>query len=63
MKNLTFVSTVFALFAVSATVLATPPGETVNPNGFPSGAHFNLNLNAKGPEFNCPAPIVWIITI
>jgi hypothetical protein len=56
MKNLTFVSTVFALFAVSATVLATPPGETVNPNGFPSGAHFNLNLNAKRPEFNCPAP-------
>jgi hypothetical protein len=36
--------------------LATRPGETVNPNGFPSGEHWNLNLNAKGPEFTCPAP-------
>ncbi len=44
------------LFVSPATVLATPPGADVNPNGFPSGEHFNLNLNAKGPEFTCPAP-------
>ncbi len=34
--------------------LATKPGEDVNSNGFPSGAHFNLNLIAKKAEFTCP---------
>lgn len=34
--------------------LATKPGETVNPNGFPSGAHYNLNLISKMMNFQCP---------
>lgn len=37
-----------------APAYATKPGETVNPNGFPSGAHFNLNIIAKGNSFSCP---------
>lgn len=35
-------------------VYATKPGELVNPNGFPSGEHFNLNIIAKGYDFSCP---------
>jgi hypothetical protein len=34
--------------------LATKPGETVNPNGFPSGPHYNLNIHGKKAEFTCP---------
>jgi hypothetical protein len=33
---------------------ATKPGEYVNPNGFPSGQHYNLNIHGKKAEFNCP---------
>ena len=33
---------------------ATKPGEGVNPNGFPSGPHYNLNIHGKKAEFNCP---------
>lgn len=51
-----FCTTIVLLLAASTTALATPPGQDVNPNGFPSGEHWNLNLNAKGPEFTCPAP-------
>ncbi len=27
----------------------------VNPNGFPSGPHYNLNIHGKKADFNCPA--------
>ena len=33
---------------------ATKPGETVNPNGFPSGDHYNLNIHGKSANFTCP---------
>jgi len=32
----------------------TQPGKSVNPNGFPSGDHFNLNIIAKSSDFTCP---------
>jgi hypothetical protein len=34
---------VVAAFAAAPTY-ATQPGQTVNPNGFPSGEHNNLNI-------------------
>ncbi len=37
-------------------VYAVKPGQSVNPNGFPSGEHFNLNIIAKNPDFSCPSP-------
>lgn len=33
---------------------ATKPGEMVNPNGFPSGEHYNLNIHGKSSSFTCP---------
>ena len=33
---------------------AVKPGEDVNPNGFPSGPHYNLNIHGKKDGFNCP---------
>lgn len=33
---------------------AVKPGESVNPNGFPSGTHYNLNIHGKNDGFNCP---------
>jgi hypothetical protein len=33
---------------------ATKPGEEVNPNGFPSGEHHNLNIIGKKADFTCP---------
>jgi hypothetical protein len=32
---------------------ATKPGTTVNPNGFPSGEHYNLNILGKKDGFEC----------
>lgn len=43
------------LFLTSGPVSAVKPGNSVNPNGFPSGAHYNLNLIGKKAGFNCPA--------
>ena len=45
---------VVLLFAGSS--LAVQPGSDVNPNGFPSGPHFNLNIIGKKAGFTCPAP-------
>ena len=39
----------------TSSVYATKPGQTVNPNGFPSGEHFNLNIVAKNYDFSCPS--------
>ena len=44
---------VIAAFAV-APVSATEPGQSVNPNGFPSGEHYNLNIIGKNADFTCP---------
>jgi hypothetical protein len=31
---------------------ATQPGQDINPNGFPSGPHFNLNVHGKNSNFS-----------
>jgi hypothetical protein len=33
---------------------AVKPGNDVNPNGFPSGPHYNLNIISKKDNFQCP---------
>jgi hypothetical protein len=38
----------------AGTAIATKPGEEVNPNGFPSGEHYNLNIHGKKAQFICP---------
>lgn len=38
----------------TGTAMATSPGEEVNPNGFPSGPHYNLNIHGKKADFTCP---------
>jgi hypothetical protein len=47
---------VTCLFAFPA--LAVKPGYDVNPNGFPSGEHYNLNIHGKKLSFQCPEPKV-----
>jgi hypothetical protein len=45
----------FILLALVVTpASATKPGEDVNPNGFPSGEHYNLNIIGKKDGFTCP---------
>jgi hypothetical protein len=40
---------------VAGSAFAVKPGETVNPNGFPEGFHFNLNIHGKNIyTFTCP---------
>jgi len=39
-------------FATNA--FSVKPGEEVNPNGFPCGEHYNLNLISKKEGFSCP---------
>jgi hypothetical protein len=57
MKKLIKVSVVAcAAIAFSAgSAFATKPGNEVNPNGFPSGDHFNLNIHGKKDGFTPPA--------
>ncbi len=40
----------------TGSAFAVKPGETVNPNGFPEGTHFNMNIHGKNLGFNCPDP-------
>jgi hypothetical protein len=55
MKKLIAASFLVIMVAFSTgQVLATKPGEDVNPNGFPSGEHFNLNIIGKKDSFACP---------
>ena len=42
--------------ALAGPAWAVKPGQAVNPNGFPSGEHFNLNIHGKKLDFNCPEP-------
>ena len=43
------------LIFMTGSSIATKPGEDVNPNGFPSGFHYNLNIIGKKDTFTCPA--------
>lgn len=48
----------FFSFVLTAVFMCGPgeavkPGQDVNPNGFPSGLHYNLNIIAKKDGFNC----------
>ena len=43
---------------MSSSAFATKPGQDVNPNGFPSGEHYNLNIIGKKDGFTCPEPEV-----
>jgi hypothetical protein len=43
------------LIFITGSSFATKPGEDVNPNGFPSGFHYNLNILGKKDTFTCPA--------
>ena len=54
MKRILEVSAIIVLvLLVSASIsIAEKPG--VNPNGFPSGDHYNLNIIGKKDNFNCP---------
>jgi len=56
MKRMITASLVMAVLMVCWTVgaMATAPGATVNPNGFPSGPHYNLNIHGKKTGFSCP---------
>ena len=56
MKKLIVASFLITIMAALLTgqVFATKPGEDVNPNGFPSGPHFNLNIIGKKDSFTCP---------
>jgi hypothetical protein len=54
MLTVLFASSLF--FATTA--FSVKPGEEVNPNGFPSGEHYNLILNAKKSDYNC-TPVVY----
>ena len=55
MKKLVVACFVIVMVAsLTGQAIATKPGNDVNPNGFPSGKHFNLNIIAKKPGFTCP---------
>ena len=62
MKKLLTFTMLFVLCATflffSTPVFAVKPGEQVNPNGFPSGEHYNLILNAKKSDYNCTAEVL-----
>jgi hypothetical protein len=51
---LSIIFSVALMFAFAGTAYSTKPGQTVNPNGFPSGEHFNLNIHGKKDGFTCP---------
>jgi hypothetical protein len=51
MKKLIVVLVLVCLSVGSSIVLAAE----INPNNFPSGAHYNLNIHGKKADFNCPA--------
>jgi hypothetical protein len=53
-SRISFLAITMLIF-VAGSSLATAPGEDVNPNGFPSGFHYNLNIIGKGDAFTCPA--------
>jgi hypothetical protein len=62
MKKLIMSSLLFCsmMFFVAGSAFAVKPGADgdppVNPNGFPAGVHFNLNIHGKKIDFSCPDP-------
>jgi len=50
---ISFLAMVAVCFAVSP-VSAVKPGKDVNPNGFPAGTHWNMNMIGKKANFTCP---------
>jgi hypothetical protein len=50
--KISVVTIALVAFIVSS-AMATKPGNKVNPNGFPSGFHYNLNIHAKNESFVC----------
>jgi hypothetical protein len=52
--KISFLVTIMLIF-IAGSSFATKPGEDVNPNGFPSGFHYNLNIIGKKDTFTCPA--------
>lgn len=54
-KILVFGLMAIFIFLIPFTAMAVKPGQSTNPNGFPSGPHFNLNFIGKDASFACPA--------
>lgn len=50
------------LIFLTGSSFATAPGADVNPNGFPSGPHYNLNIIGKKDTFTCPAYLCDYVT-
>lgn len=42
-----------AILLMGGSATAVKPGEEVNPNGYPSGEHYNLNIIGKKDGFKC----------
>jgi hypothetical protein len=49
------------LVFIAGSAFATKPGNDENPNGFPSGFHYNLNIIGKKDTFTCPADLCDVI--
>jgi hypothetical protein len=57
-KFLTGVSVLGLSVFLAGNAFATKPGEAINPNGYPSGEHFNLNIKTHDRNnFTCPDPV------
>lgn len=55
MKSLAKMSLLIGgVILLSGTAMAAKPGEELNPNGFPGGPHYNLNIHGKKAGFTCP---------
>jgi len=50
--KLSFLTLIILVFTLSS-AMATRPEEKVNPNGFPPGFHYTLNIHAKNENFIC----------
>jgi len=59
-KSAMIVAMLMAGIFIAGQALAVKPGNATNPNGFPSGAHFNLNLIGKKDLFDCPAEVDYL---
>ena len=55
MKRLIYLNLLFVLVMLfmAGSATAVKPGEEVNPNGFASGEHYNLNIIGKKDSFKC----------
>ena len=54
----------FLVFFIIFSVPVSVPGAETNPNGFPSGPHFNLNIHGMKANFTCPpTEYYWRVTV